>query len=150
MRHLWLSLSLLLFALPMYSAECGARNSGNVVVRYIPDGVLHRRWAVVADCAHPEWPWIAEEAPWGAQPKDMAETATKLPPEMMPVVRAGSRVFLWKNTNGTRMVLTVTALGPGRIGDCIRVRTESGAILEGKVRGPDLVELMDPAKWDTQ
>jgi len=143
MRHLgWV---LLLLVSPAFGAECSARGPGSVVVRYIFDGVLHRYWAVVADCAHPERPWVTEEI---SQANAEIEAKTAL--QATPVVEAGAKVILRKNEDGARIVLTATALEPGRTGDSIRVRIGSGAVLEGKIRGPGQVELIGKAKWNGQ
>jgi hypothetical protein len=143
MRHLLCVL--LLLASPAYGAECGARGPGSVVVRYIFDGVLHRRWAVVADCAHPERPWVTEEVSQAD-----AEIEAKAALETTPAVKAGANVILRKNEDGARIVLIATALEPGHTGDSIRVRVGSGAVLKGKIQGPGQVELIGPAKWNGQ
>jgi hypothetical protein len=146
MRLLLVFLAVIVLAPVMHGAECGARHSGSAVVGRISDGVLHRHWAVVADCAHPERPWVmAEDASVAAPPKN----ARPLSGNVL-VVRAGAKVFLWRKTKDARILLTATALGPGRTGDSICVRTEAGAVLVGRVQGPGEVELMDSTKWKAQ
>ncbi|HEX3437209.1 MAG TPA: flagella basal body P-ring formation protein FlgA [Pseudacidobacterium sp.] len=138
-------------------AACNVLTGGHVVDHYISDRVLHRRWAVIADCVHPDRPWIAEETPWieqaiGGPQASMplsAGPALKVAPL---IVAAGAKVVIWKDAGGARIRLTGTALEPGHEGELIRIRTEKdpNTVLEGKVTGVGLVELARPVRWNAQ
>ncbi|WP_026443121.1 flagella basal body P-ring formation protein FlgA [Pseudacidobacterium ailaaui] len=141
-----LFLLLLLTAFPVQGAECSVRHEGKAIIRYLSDGVLHRRWALVADCAHPERPWKLEEAATDL-PTEGKESSTGGRSDPV-VVRTGAKVVLVMSDAGSRVVLTVTALGPGQKGDLIHVRTELGAILQARVQSAGQVEFMNRPKWN--
>jgi hypothetical protein len=126
------------------------------VDHYITDEVLHRIWAVLVDCAHPDRPWIAAEVPLQkVPPTALGESvkpirAVSLKPA--PLVSAGAKVELWKSTDSARIRLTGIALQAGDMGERIRVRITQGkgAVVEGRVRGEHSVEIAAPAKWSAQ
>jgi len=126
--------------------------SGFSVDHYITDAMLHRRWAVMVDCNHPDRPWTLRATPLLAE--------EPLPPQMqlhakqakvVLLVRAGAKVRIWRNAGGARIDLSGTALESGAIGQTIHVRTgQGGPALEGKVRGAESVELLVPDHWQNE
>ncbi|MGD0365908.1 MAG: flagella basal body P-ring formation protein FlgA [Acidobacteriaceae bacterium] len=126
-------------------AAHGACGAGSTV----RDFGLHLQWVVERDCKHPERPATLVEVPWSVDSlvpvagNGSAEGAAPLP---APEVRSGMRVTLWRRDAKADIDLCGTALGTARIGEKVRVKAGlSGAILEGIVGGPGLVELA-PAK----
>jgi hypothetical protein len=155
-------------AASLYAAACNtAQPSGTegagadnqivepyVVDHYITDAILHRKWAVVVDCGHPDRPWTVKAVPWSndtgmatlsrvhaSQPAAIAE----------PLVAVGAKVRLWRTAGSTDIELVGTALEAGGAGQTIHVRTGlQGAVLEGRVRGAGSVELFHSNRWATQ
>jgi hypothetical protein len=131
------------------SAVCGSPPVARSVQkayteRYITDAILHRRWAVVMDCNHPERPWTLEEVPW--QNTSSLPTIARVRPtvaeQYVPLVPAGAKVRLWQNRDGASIELSGTALESGNAEQMIHVRTgKRGTVLEGRVRGAGSVEL---------
>lgn len=141
---------------PVHASVCNASASANEAAgtslsidHYITDATLHRRWAVIVDCHHPDRPWILQTA----QPQ--IEKSTPYPPQLpvkhakaVLVIRTGGEVRLWRNADGASIDLSGTALEPGSIGQTIHVRTgQRSAVLEGKVRGAGSVELLVSDHW---
>ena len=119
-----------------------------VVDHYIADPLLHRRWAVWADCAHPERPWVLASASMqrNVETAAMAIPAKAAAPEAL--VHAGERVRLWHLSTASRIELEGTALETASEGQIIHVRTgKSGTVLAGRVRGLASVELSEPLRW---
>ena len=122
------------------------------VDHYITDGLLHRRWAVVVDCAHPDRPWTLVDVPWQhagvsaptkAAITDIAKAA--------PLIPAGAKVRLWSTADNASIELSGTALEAGATGQTIRVRTgQRGTVLEGRVRGAGSVELSTSNRWQNK
>jgi hypothetical protein len=149
MRVRWKSL--LIAALAGAAAARGAvcrSGAGSEVWRYLDDAALHRRWAVIIDCAHPDYPASITSAPeiTKANPvqiqiqTQMRKTELDAEP---PVVTAGMRVILWSEEVRAEMRLTGTALASARTGETVRVRIGlEGSVLTGVVRGPGSVELV--------
>ncbi|QNI34145.1 flagella basal body P-ring formation protein FlgA [Alloacidobacterium dinghuense] len=120
---------------------------------YIADPVLHRRWAAVVDCSHPERPWTLKEVPW--QETSLPFASSGLKPKVIEratlLVLAGAKVKLWRKTSDGNIELEGTALDAGNEGQTIHVRTGSrGVVLEGKVRGAGSVELFASNKWQSK
>jgi hypothetical protein len=146
---------LLIFALlsqaaPLYAA-CTAvptAKGARAVDHYITDNVLHRRWAVIVDCDHPERPWAMEEVkPWH-ETVSASSSPSHLP---APLIRAGAEVQLWRTSPDAHVNLRGIALDAGAEGQTIRVRVQhSTAVLEGKVRGAGSVELLTRNAWKAQ
>lgn len=158
---------------PLYAAACNAAlpaDSGvasadkqiaehSIVDHYITDAILHRKWAVVVDCGHPDRPWTVKAVPWSSD-TGMVETrmatlsrVNARQPAVIaePLVAAGAKVRLWRTAGSTDIELVGTALEAGGAGQTIHVRTGlQGAVLEGRVRGAGSVELFHANRWTTQ
>src|ERR1700761_2103350 len=97
-------------ALPSHAA-CGAAPAGmRVVDHYLNDKVLHRRWAVIADCSHPERPWTMEEV--SLQHETVAGSPNISPAHVQapPRIAAGAEVEIWKVDAGGNIHLRGVAL----------------------------------------
>jgi hypothetical protein len=119
-------------------AACGP---GGPTVR---DWGLHRAWAVVENCAHPERPAQLQEIAWRADAGTAPGGRTKSGrADLSPVeVQPGMPVRVWRQTANMSIELQGTALQPGRRGERIAVRAGLGAtVIEGRVVAPGLVEL---------
>jgi hypothetical protein len=163
-------------AAPLYAAACNAAQlSGSagadnqiaelqvtepqiaerfVVDHYMTDAILHRKWAVVVDCGHPDRPWTVKAVPWQSD-TGMATlsrgNASQPAAIAKPLVPAGAKVRLWRTAGSTDIELVGTALEAGGAGQTIHVRTGlQGAVLEGRVRGAGSVELFHSNRWATQ
>ena len=127
------------------AAALGACGAGNMVRDY----GLHLQWVVERDCQHPERPATLVEVPWSVDhPVTVAgsRSAEGVAPLPAPEVRSGMRVMLWRRDAMADLHLCGTAVGTARRGEKVRVKAGlSGAVLEGIVRGPGLVEL-EPAR----
>ncbi|HUB17759.1 MAG TPA: hypothetical protein VL990_03935 [Acidobacteriaceae bacterium] len=107
----------------------------------VRDQGLHRAWRVDQDCAHPERPAILVEAPWTDAPGKAAigKGASAHPSP----VRDGMRVTVEEQRPQGWIHLSGTALGNAQVGERVGVRAGlGGAVLEGVVRGPGLIELL--------
>ena len=153
-----------MFALLAARLACSSVCEGSVqagdfkVDHYIADPLLHRRWAVLVDCSHPERPWTSELVAWqGKLPISLPKlapiaNAVKTP----PLIPAGAKVRLWRVDDSASIELSGTALEAGSTGQMIHVRIgRRGTVLEGKVRDAGSVELSVPsdrqvARWSTQ
>lgn len=139
---------------------------------YVTDAGLHRRWAILADRAHPERPWIAVPAassatgPEGSKPKPKpqstnagggvagqlalatAQVRQAPPPAKAPrIILPGTAVTLWQQSGDARIELSGTAVDGGTMGSVVHVRTGPGrALLAGIVCGPGSVELIGLAR----
>lgn len=117
------------------------------------DPVLQRKWMLVADSQHPNWPLHMQLL--GPTSKDAQGQSAALPRSMgaaldSPVlVRGGDVVTLWKHDGPSRIELRGVSEESGVLGKRIRVRTmaygvtglESSRQLLGTVRGPLNVEI---------
>jgi hypothetical protein len=115
------------------------------------DPVLGLRWAMIANCAHPEWPAFAVSAnatsliPVRQTPQPSPANSAKA----VPVVRAGESVRLWWQGNLCRFDVAAVSEENGGLGKTIRVRLLHRATEEqsapqqffGIVRGPSDVEM---------
>jgi hypothetical protein len=126
-------------------AALGACGAGNTV----RDFGLHLQWVVERDCKRPERPATLVEVPWSVDYQISVagdRSAEGVAPLPVPEVRSGMRVILSRRGAKADIDLCGTALGTARRGEKVRVKAGlSGAVLEGIVRGPGLVEL-EPAK----
>jgi hypothetical protein len=163
-----LSLIVLQAAAPSYAAACNAAQpSGSagagadnliaeysIVDHYITDAILHRKWAVVVDCGHPDRPWTVKAVPWSSETGAVTlsrANASQPAAIAKPLVPAGAKVRLWRTAGSTDIELVGTALEAGGAGQTIHVRTGlQGAVLEGRVRGAGSVELFHSNRWATQ
>jgi len=124
-----------------------ACNSSAHNLHFISDPVLKRRWQVLSDCRHPNWPPLAMEISQGfEQWREEARSGidmSSLPahPVVLVTIPAGSRVDLWSETPA-HIHLSGTALEKAELGQTMRVRVGiSGKVLTGTVSGPGAVEL---------
>ena len=150
-----LSLLALLAGPPVRSSVCteNARVGDLKVDHYIADAVLHRRWAVIVDCGHPERPWTSQAVPWRSDVQNTAIGPTQVASvaRTLPSVPAGAKVRLWRVAEGANIELSGTALEAGSAGQMIHVRIgQRGTVLEGKVRGAGSVELSAPARQQSR
>lgn len=119
---------------------------------YITDTILHRRWAVVMDCRHPERPWTLREVVWEkkASAVTVRKTETEKSGHGRQLIPAGAKVRIWRNAGGASIELSGIALDTADLGQTIHVRTgPRGTVLEGKVSGAGSVELSALAKWQS-
>jgi len=152
------SMILLLCVLPARSLICTSLQGapqvqGSRMDHYVSDPVLHRRWAVVGDCSHPERPWTLREVPWqeASRPAVSRQAEASLALGNAPLIAAGTRVRLWSSAGGASIELAGTALEAGEAGESIHVRAGSrGTVLEGRVRGAGSVELSNSGKWQNK
>jgi hypothetical protein len=116
------------------------------------DPVLRQRWALVASCAHPEWPAVelpARMLPLDATSPRRAERDAESFAPLLPVVRAGDIVQLWSQEDNLRIEVAAVAEESGGLGKKVRVRLmrrsnlgqQAEAQLSGVVRGPRDVEM---------
>ncbi len=168
-----LSLIVLPAAAPLYAAACDApQPSGSggagadhqiagrsvaehsIVDHYITDAILHRKWAVVVDCGHPDRPWTVKAVQWESDAGMAALSrvhASQPAAIVKPLVPAGAKVRLWRTGGSTDIELVGIALEAGGAGQTIHVRTGlQGAVLEGRVREAGSVELFHANRWATQ
>lgn len=152
-----LSLTALLNACSLSASVCDETRSAIEVNslsidHYITDATLHRRWAVMVDCNHPDRPWTLQTAPPQVKESTLRRPQLSLKPaKAVPVVRAGAKVRLWRNAVGASIDLSGTAQESGIIGQTIHVRTgQHGPVLEGKVSGAGSVELLVPDRWQNK
>jgi hypothetical protein len=135
------------------SLAFGACGAGNLV----RDWGLHLEWVVEHDADHPERPARLVEVPWnaaGVEGQNQTVCAPRGPgagkaaPLPAPEVRIGMRVTAWREDESADIHLRGTALGTARRGERVSVKAGlGGAVLDGIVRGPGLVELL-PQKDD--
>ena len=114
------------------------------------DRVLNQRWAMIANCDHPEWP--AFSLPAGEESAASGGAVARIREEASPavaVVHAGDIVHLWRQEDLLRIDVTGVAEESGSLGKSIRVRltrrmTDDQSIEEqftGIVRGHADVEM---------
>lgn len=127
------------------------------VERYLYDATLHRSWAMVRDCSHPERPaWllptddaIPDAAMSQAGTVELQERPHAAYAKTGVWVRGGARVVLWRTSGDVQIQLTGIALESAPLGAELAVRIGmQGAVVRGIVRGPDSVELITaPLQW---
>jgi len=131
------------------SPSPASQRGGYRVTGIQSDSVLGRRWAVVANCDHAEWPVLAVQTSGSdlSTPSTNQMRVAKAP--SIPVVHAGDTVRLWRNEDLLRIEVVGVSQESGGLGEAIRVRllrknTDNQAIqeqLSGIVRGPSDVEM---------
>jgi hypothetical protein len=135
---------------PGSSPSPASQRGGYRVTGLQSDPVLGRRWAVVVNCDHAEWPVLAVQT-FGSDlstPSRANQMHVASPPPI-PVVRAGDIVRLWRQEDLLRIEVVGVSQESGGLGKAIRVRllrrnADSQAIQEqfsGIVRGPSDVEM---------
>jgi hypothetical protein len=147
-RALTLS-AVLATAVPLHAACTAASAGTHVVDHYITDNVLHRKWAVMVDCSHPERPWTMEEVPVQRMLVAAPGSAPQATP--LPSIAAGAEVLLWRADADAKIQLRGVALDSAKQGEMIHVRLlHSTVVLEGKVCGPGSAELVTLDRWKSQ
>jgi Chaperone for flagella basal body P-ring formation len=136
---------------PGSSPSPASQRGGYRVTGIQSDPVLGRRWAVVANCDHAEWPVLAVITSGSAQ--DARSRTNPIPMTIarsVPVVvHAGDNVRLWKQEDRLRIEVAGVSEESGGLGKTIRVRllrrsADDQVIQEefsGIVRGPSDVEM---------
>jgi hypothetical protein len=153
MKRILIFLSPVLIATsPLCAAVCnpGGAEAQLRVDHYMTDALLHRRWAVMVDCSHPDRPWTLKAEPWPGRRRAATSPTESLRKSVTstPLVHAGGKVQIWHVSDGARIELTGTSLETGYVGQMIHVRTgKRGVVLSGKVRGAGSVELSGSGKW---
>lgn len=138
------------YDIPATAATCPAPVGGKDqtdATRYMDDIASRQRWAIVPDCQHPEWPAKLVAVP----PTDPAAKPLKAEPLAPPriLVRAGTHVVLWRDSESTRLALDAVALGDGAMGSVISLRlVRGGAMLLGRVRGAGSAELQPAGRTE--
>ena len=125
--------------------------SGYRLVSLQRDGVIGKRWAVVADCDHPTWPPLWVPVPMNA-PSVMTGSPTKASNSEV-LVLAGETVVLRYVSASMRMELHGVAESNGRRGERVLMRVvnpldEDSAQAQNLlvvVQGRDEVRLRDDA-----
>jgi hypothetical protein len=133
------------------SVSFTSETSGYRVTRLQSDPVLGQRWAMIANCGHPEWPVFALPAGEVSSLEKTQETKHPLieSAKASPVVRVGDLVRLWKQESLLRIEVAGVSEESGSVGKTIRVRllhsnTDGQSAPEefsGVVRGPSDVEI---------
>lgn len=126
----------------------GSDKAGQRVDHYLIDSLLHRRWAVMVDCSHPERPWTLTAAPWQSPVATHVFTVNPVPTPKALLVRVGQRVHLSHIDDTSKIELAGTAMENGAEGEIVHVKVgKPAALLAGKVRRDGSVELLQSAKW---
>ncbi len=117
----------------------------------VRDWSLHREWLVTCNAEHPERPASLVEVPWTTPTRDSlvgARRGAAGENTSAPEVRRGMRVTLWRHEETADVHLSGIALGTACRGQKVKVRAGLGVVLlEGIVRGPELVELTTQEEW---
>jgi hypothetical protein len=124
-------------------------NNGYKVISVQLDSVLGERWAMIANCGHPEWPALALPTNGAPQPQEAGRSLTEMV-RAAPVVRAGELVRLWRQESLLRIEVDGISEEGGTLGTTIRVRLLRKNIddqstpqqFTGVVRGPSNVEIL--------
>ena len=134
-----------------YSVSSTSENNGYRVTKIQSDTVLGQRWAMIANCGHPEWSPIALPANGISSPKTSQgeERALIESVKTPPVVRVGDLVRLWKQESLLRIEVAGISEESGGVGNTVRVRLLRGNTgdqsipeqFSGIVRGPSNVEI---------
>jgi hypothetical protein len=126
------------------------KNSGYEVVRIESDSLLRRKWAIIANCSHPEWPEFAlpsNRTSIDSRRETFSHSGNGS--EAAFVVRAGDIVRLWRWEHLLRIEIPGVSEENGRLGDTVRVRlldrnSDDRSVSEhiaGIVRGHSNVEI---------
>ena len=126
-------------------------SEGYRVTRIQTDQVTGQRWAMVANCAHPEWPSLALQTKGVGQSIAPQAAGHSLAgsDKASPVVRAGDIVRVWKQESLLRIEVTGVSEENGSLGKTVRVRLSNKSMDDltapkqvfGVVRGPSDVEI---------
>lgn len=124
---------------------------GYRVTKIQSDPVLGRKWAMIANCRHPEWPVLVLPAPGAHSLKapQQVERGLSQSSDAALLVRAGDLVRLWRQETFLRIEVAGVSEESGSLGKTIRVRllhgnTDDQSIPQqflGVVRGPSNVEI---------
>jgi Chaperone for flagella basal body P-ring formation len=127
------------------------KNSGYEVVRIKSDSLLRQKWAIIANCAHPEWPAFALPSNRKNSIDPLRETFphSSNGGEAVFIIRAGDIVRLWRRENLLRIEIPGVSEENGHLGDTVRVRLldrnsddrSAPEHIAGIVRGPSNVEM---------
>jgi hypothetical protein len=133
------------------SVSFSSETSGYRVTRLQSDPVLGRRWAMIANCGHPEWPAFALPTNEVSSLDRTQETKRSLieGTKTSPVVHVGDLVRLWKQESLLRIEVAGVSEESGSVGKTIRVRLLRSNMdgqttpeqFSGVVRGPSDVEI---------
>lgn len=134
-----------------YSVTSNSEKSGYRVTKIQSDPVLGHRWAMIANCGHPEWSAFALPVKGIDSLKETQEPETFLSDRVKasPLIHAGDIVRLWRQDSLTRIEVAGVSEESGGLGKTIRVRrlrsnTDDQSTPEefsGIVRGPLNVEI---------
>jgi len=114
------------------------------------DPVLRQRWVTIASCDHPERPAFARQAVLGkGTPRQLDQTPEGDSRELLPVVRAGDIVRLWRQEDHLRIEVAAVSVESGSLGKSVHVRLMRANAADqqveqqfvGLVRGPADVEM---------
>jgi hypothetical protein len=125
-------------------------NQDHKVIKIQSDSVLGKRWAIISNCSHPEWPEFAlpltEKGP--ARPPQETAGSSREDAKTLFIVHAGDIVQLWKQESRLRIEVSGISEESGSLGKTVRVRLlhrkpddQSPGHLLGIVRGPFNVEI---------
>ncbi len=120
---------------------------GYRVTGFQSDPLLGHRWAMIANCSHPDWPTFALQLS-ALDPEGKLSMQNK-PQNSDPVVRVGDVVHLWKQEEFLRIEMSAVSEEKGSVGAKIRLRPLHGDSdvnstqekFYGIVRGPFDVEM---------
>jgi len=133
------------------AAEVLAQADGYRIAKVHLDPLLHRSWAMIASCGHPDRPWIAMLLPEmklrGALSSfDSRTDHSQSTP--FPVVHSGDLVQLRGSEKNLRIEVAGKAEESGTVGSIVHVRMINSGFdigreqtLTGIVRGPGDVEI---------
>lgn len=118
------------------------------MLRIQADPILGKRWAMMVDTDHPEWPAFAlplQGCDTPARPQQISPSNI----QASPMVHAGQIVRLWRQESFLHIEVAAISEENGRLGQRIRVRlsqmdpqsSASPEQITGLVRGPANVEL---------
>lgn len=132
------------------SALPAVASGGYRVVSVRLDPFLHRRWASIVSCEHPEWPAIEMPLPTMQTQRLVVRESASLPMKSNPpIVHAGDTVEMWSREGGLRIEMAAVAEQNGELGKSVRVRLMPRQTLGAQpdkefltiVRGPHEVEM---------
>jgi hypothetical protein len=113
------------------------------------DSLQRRNWAVIESCDHSERPSIT--VPMDMPAPVLLTASSARPYAIMPIVRAGDLVRLWKRDRYAHIEMIATAEENGAVGTRVRVRLTAPKDADGQstqpqyfagvVRGPADVEM---------
>jgi hypothetical protein len=121
------------------------------MLRIQSDPILGKRWAMMVDSDHPEWPAFALRLQ-GCDTVNAPQRPQQISSpniQATPMVRAGDIVRLWRQESFLHIEVSAISEENGRLGQRIRVRlpqmnpqsSASPEEITGLVRGPSNVEL---------